>query len=556
MRLRLSLIGLLLCFPPHQIEGAKLNLGIVNFDSDQDRFHNGFSALFIASLVAAGYYTQDYWLVPLQDFMKRQGTPPTIIFNDNGGGGKKEDNSMSKFQNCRARIYQAGEVKTRFKDVAGCLGAKKDLEDIINFLKDPKAFNEMGAKIPKGVLLQGPPGTGKTLLAKALAGEVGVPFLSVCASEFIEAFVGIGAARIRDLFEKAKQLAPCIIFIDEFDAVGKKRSSSPGGGSDEYAQTLAQLLTLMDGFDPVKNPIIVIAATNRADVLDPAVLRPGRFDRKVEVGLPYVQDRIEILKVHLRNVKCSDNIDIPLIARATGGFSGAELAQLVNEAAILAVNRKSKIIEMKDIDLAYDHVTIGRETMGMDRNQVELMKTAIHESGHAIGMIYQPLFMDPLYKVTITPRGGALGLTWSIPLKESYGHSDDEFKAQIVMILAGGLAEEAFGYGQWSGKSSDIKKAYRIAYNMVVRYGMSDDLCYISYDDIDHVLPNDIATRVHDATKKIVDECYEKSQALVNDHKNEIQQLADLLMQKGTVSGYDVYRMFGLPIPNIDFSLS
>jgi len=554
MRLKLSFIALLLCLSSHHLEGFKLHFGLVSVDSEEIEAHPFWTAGIVSSIIVGAYMAEDYWLTPLKDFMKKQNNPPTIIFND--GGAKKEDNSMSKFQNCRARIYQAGEVKTRFKDVAGCESAKKALEDVINFLKNPKSFNEMGAKIPKGVLLQGPPGTGKTLLAKALAGEVSCPFISVCASEFIEAFVGIGAARIRDLFEKAKQLAPCIVFIDEFDAVGKKRSASPGGGSDEYAQTLAQLLTLMDGFDIVKNPIIIIAATNRADVLDPAVLRPGRFDRKVEVGLPYIKDRVDILKVHLRNVKCSDAIDIPLIARATGGFSGAQLAQLINEAAILAVNRGSKIIEMKDIDLAYDHVTIGRETVGMERDQYALMQTAVHESGHAIGMIYQPLLSDPLYKVTITPRGGALGITWSIPLRERYGHSDDEFKAQIIMILAGGLAEEAFGYGQWTGKSNDLKRAYQIAYNMVVRYGMAEDLCYISYDDIDHILPNDIATKIHNSTKKIVDECYEKSQKLVESHKSEIKQLADLLMEKGTVSGYDVYQMFDLPIPDIDFSLS
>ena len=555
MRLKFSLLAFLMCLSPTEMQAVKINLGIVSVDWEEIKENPIMTLSIITTIAAVSYITQEYWLPAIQDYMKKNDNQPTIIIYEKEQ--KKEDNnSMSKFQDCRARIYQAGEVKTTFKDVAGCDAAKKDFEDILNFLKSPKDFHDMGAKIPKGVLMQGPPGTGKTLLAKAVAGEANVPFISISASEFMEAFVGIGAARVRDLFAKAKQLAPCIIFIDEFDAVGKMRSSTPGGGSDEYAQTLAQLLTLMDGFDVVKNPIIVIAATNRVDVLDPAVMRPGRFDRKVEVGLPYIKDRMDILKVHLKNVKCSNDIDVPLIARATSGFSGAELAQLVNEAAILAVNRKSKVVEMCDIDLANDHITMGRETKGMSYNDSYVRKTATHEAGHAIAMIYQAGLVDPLYKVSITPRGGALGVTHQIPVGELYGHSEDEFKAQIIMLLAGGVAEEEFGYGKYTGKSNDIMRAYQIAYNMVVHYGMSDELDYISYDKFEGRLPNDVATKVHEETKKIIDECNAKSKALISLHHNEIQQLTDLLMEKGTVSGYEVYQMFGLPIPDIDFSLS
>ncbi len=552
MRLKLTLLSLIVCLSSSPMQGWGF-IGAIPWFEDKDFKEKPIETIVvITALVAVGYCTQDYWLVPIQEYLKKKDTPPVIHFE----GAKKEDNALSKIQDCRASIYQAGEITTKFYDVAGCKGAKEDFKDIINFLKDPKAFHEMGAKIPKGVLMQGPSGTGKTLLAKAVAGEVQCPFISICASEFVEAFVGVGAARIRDLFAKAKQLAPCIIFIDEFDAVGKKRASTPGGGGEEYAQTLAQLLTLMDGFDVVKNPIIVIAATNRVDVLDPAVLRPGRFDRKVEVGLPYIKDRIDILKVHLRNVKCSNELDVPLIARVTRGFSGAQLAQLVNEAAILAVNRKSKKIEMRDLDMAFDHVTIGRETFGMDRDDFEMKKTAIHESGHVIGTVFQSASADAVYKVTITPRGGALGIMWPIPLKEKYGYSEDQLKADIITLLAGGLAEEAFGYGKWTGKSNDIMKAYSIAYSMVVRYGMSDDLSYVSYDEIDHMLPNDIATKVHEETKKIVDECYAKCQDLIAAHKDDIKLLADLLMEKGTVSGEAVYLLFGLPLPDIDFRMA
>lgn len=559
MRKKLSLLALLLCLLSHQMYGVKVHLGLISFDVEEVKDNPITTLTIVAAVAAISYISQDYWYPTIQGFMKKKDEPlpPTIILYEKEKETKQQDESpMAKIQNCRARIYKTGEITTKLTDVAGCHSAKKDFEDILNFLKDPKAFHEIGAKIPKGVLMQGPPGTGKTLLAKAVAGEAQCPFISICASEFIEAFVGVGAARIRDLFEKAKQLAPCIIFIDEFDAVGKKRSSSPGGGGDEYAQTLAQLLTLMDGFDVVKNPIIVIAATNRADVLDEAVLRPGRFDRKVEVGMPYIQDRIEILKVHLRNVKCSNAIDIPLIARATRGFSGAQLSQLINEAAIIAVNRKSKVVEMCDIDIAFDHITIGRETMGMMHSESQVRKTAIHEAGHAVAMLYQPLLTDPLYKVSITPRGGALGVTWSIPVGEQYGSNQDKFTAEIIMLLAGGIAEEEFGYGKCTGKSNDIMKAYHIAYKMVALYGMSDELDYISYDNLQHQLPNDVHAKVHDQAKKIIDACSVKCKELVALHKDKIQLLADLLLEKGTIPGDEVYRMFGLDLPEIDFTLS
>lgn len=552
MRLRFHAFLFVFCLFPLPMHALKINLGMISVDWQEIQDNPLTTLSIVSALAVASYVTQEYWVPIVQNYIKKNEQNPTIILYEKDQ--KKDDNNaMAKFQNCRAKIYLAGQVTTTFKDVAGCHHAKKDFEDILNFLKNPKDFHEIGAKIPKGVLLQGPPGTGKTLLAKALAGQAQCPFISICASEFIEAFVGIGAARVRDLFDKAQQLAPCIIFIDEFDAIGKARSSNSQGGSDEYAQTLTQLLTLMDGFDPVKNPIIVIAATNRADVLDPAIVRPGRFDRKVEVGLPYLQDRIDILKVHLSNVKCSDTIDISLLATSTSGYSGAQLAQLVNEAAIIAVNRSSKIVEMDDIEAARENITMGRATTGMVYNELYVKKTAIHEAGHAIAMIYQPELVDPLYKVSIVPRGGALGITTQMPLGEWYGYSDEQFKAQIIMLLAGGIAEEVCGHGLYTGKANDIMRAYKIAYTMVAYYGMSDELAYISYDAFESQLPDNVTTHIHAQAKKIVDSCYVACKELVIAHIEEIEQLAQALLEKGTISGYEVYDMFNLPRPLSNF---
>lgn len=552
MRLKFHALLFLFCLFPLPMHALKINLGMISVDWQEIQDNPLTTLSILSALAAASYVTQEYWVPIVQNYIKKNEQNPTIILYEKDQ--KKDDNNaMAKFQNCRAKIYLAGEVTTTFQDVAGCHHAKKDFEDILNFLKNPKDFHEIGAKIPKGVLLQGPPGTGKTLLAKALAGQAQCPFISICASEFIEAFVGIGAARVRDLFDKAQQLAPCIIFIDEFDAVGKARSSNSQGGSDEYAQTLTQLLTLMDGFDPVKNPIIVIAATNRADVLDPAIVRPGRFDRKVEVGLPYLQDRIDILNVHLNNIKCSQDINTFLLATSTAGYSGAQLAQLVNEAAIIAVNRSSKIVDMDDIEAARENITMGRVTMGMVYNELYVKKTAIHEAGHAIAMIYQSELVDPLYKVSIVPRGGALGITTQMPLGELYGYSDEQFKAQIIMLLAGGIAEEVCGHGLYTGKANDIMRAYKIAYTMVARYGMSDELAYICYDAFESELPDDVKNHIHAQAKKIVDTCYVACKELVIFHTKEIEQLAQALLEKGTISGYEVYDMFNLPRPSTNY---
>ncbi|MDP3788536.1 MAG: AAA family ATPase [Candidatus Chromulinivorax sp.] len=535
----------------------RISLGLpgifsVGIDWNEIRDNPITTATILTSMCVAAYFTTEYWYTPIVNYLKKNSGQS----GQNDKGSKKDDNSgLADFAKTHARIYRPGDIKVKLKDVAGLEAAKLDVFDIMQFLKNPKAYTDMGAKIPKGVLMQGPCGTGKTLLAKAIAGEVECPFISVCASEFEEMYVGVGAARVRDLFAKAKELAPCILFIDEFDAIGTKRSARGTGSSDAQAQTLGQLLTSMDGFDMQKHPIIVLAATNRVEVLDPAVMRPGRFDRIVEVGLPFLNDRIDILKVHLNTIKKSDNIDVPLIARATMGFSGAELANLVNEAAILAVNAKASCVNMMHIDQAYDNITLGRETKGMTTIDEDMWETAIHEAGHSIIRV----FLDhtaPLYKVTITPRGGALGISYSLPLREKYSSKEIEMKEQIVVCLAGGLAEQEFGFGKMVGLYGDLINARNIAYKMVTKYGMSEELRYMSYYEVEHNISNDVATKIDAEVQKIIDECYEISQVMVKERRNEIEQLARMLMEQGTVFGDVVYRMCNVPEPKIEYGLA
>lgn len=554
MRFKCKIMTLLLCISLFHYNEIRTTEAVVSLPGImipvQEIIDNPLIALSIVTAIPLiGYITKEYWLTPIFNFVKKQ----EAAYGKKESQGSK-DNGMGDFTKSQARIYKPGEIKTKLKDVAGLEAAKLDVADIMAFLKNPKSFIDMGAKIPKGVLMQGPPGNGKTLLAKAIAGEVACPFISVCASEFIEMFVGAGAARIRDLFAKAKELAPCILFIDEFDAIGKKRSSVSFGGGDEQAQTLGQLLALMDGFDMQKHPIIVLAATNRVEVLDPAVVRPGRFDRIVEVGLPEIKDRAAILHVHLNSVKKSSAINIPLLARATSGFSGAELAHLINEAAILAVNDEATCVEMRHIELAYDHITLGREIKGMERNSEDRWLTAIHEAGHAIGYLYGGSSILAIHKASIVPRSFSLGVIHSLLVHESHKYDEADLKARIVMILCGGISEQAFGFGKSTGPSSDLAKARALAYEMVIRYGMSQDLQYISYDEVDHLLPNDIATQVHRAVQKLIDECVQAAKNLVELHKAEIIQIAELLMEKGTVMGEEIYDLLGLPVPDIEFS--
>jgi cell division protease FtsH len=463
-------------------------------------------------------------------------------------------NTKDFIGNQTMQIYYPGDIKTTLDDVAGLSGAKADMQDILSYLKNPKAYKKMGAKVPKGVLMNGGPGNGKTLLAKAFAGTVNVPFISVAGSSFMQMYVGLGAVRVRDLFKKARQLSEqyggCVIFIDEIDAVATKRSDSPVGAKSEHDQTVAQLLECMDGLESHQHPIIVLGATNRADLLDPAIKRPGRFDRKVEITKPQVKDRIALINIALEHVKYAQNINIEGLARITSGFSGAELAGLVNDAAILAVADKRKCVENKDLELAFDHITLGREITGMDRTNEDRWTTAIHEAGHAVGLMFGHNQKYVVHKASIIPRSKTLGIVYYVPLREMYKSTEDEMRARIVVALSGGLAEQAFGFDKSTGPRGDISQAFDIAYDMVAMYGMSEELNYI----YDQKLPTDISSPIYKEAKKIVDECLIVAKDLIASHKTEIEMIAQLLMKKGTVLGQELYELVGLPLPTIEVS--
>jgi cell division protease FtsH len=500
-----------------------------------------------ASAILLGYVTHKYWL-PL--FCADEEDSDKETQDD-----EEEVSKLETFTQSGVRIYQPGDIKEKFTDVAGLESAKDDLLDIKKFLENPKVFKAMGAKIPKGVLMSGTPGNGKTLLARALAGEVGCPFLYITATEFSEMFYGVGAARVRNLFEIAKKHAPCIIFIDEIDTVGHRRSSHHSGNSD--SQTLNQLLAEMDGFEQNKTPIVVIGATNRIDVIDEALLRPGRFDRKIEIHPPYFKDRCTLLSLYLKKVKASSDIDVAKIAMGTIGFSGAELANLINEAAILAVRLKNKQVTMHHIDEARDYILLGRETKGMDIIPQEAWVTAVHEAGHALMHVYQA-DATSLYKVTITPRGGALGLTFGMQTKEKYSMTDIEMKAEISVCLGGSVAEEIIFGHRGAGASSDLEKARRIATSMVMSYGMTDEFKDVSFKEFIYEqvhLPDQIATKLHQSVAKVIAECRKDVESVLLKHKDILLDLAKKLMDQGTVVGSDVYKMCGIKEPDLVYSL-
>ncbi|MBP6869456.1 AAA family ATPase [Candidatus Babeliales bacterium] len=469
-------------------------------------------------------------------------------------GAEDNDKAAKNFMT----VYLPGAIKTTLKDVAGNAGAKADIQDILSYLKNPQAFTRIGAKIPKGILMNGLPGNGKTLMASAIAGEVNCPFISVSGSSFAEMYIGIGAFRVRLLFQEARLLAQkygaCLIFIDEIDAVAQKRSSGGGVGDRDSNQTVGQLLQSMDGLVKDENPIIVIAATNRVEVLDPAIVRPGRFDRKVDVKNPEIKDRVELLTNALRKVNHAVGIDILRIARVTSGFSGAQLAQLINESAIIAVQAGKGYISIDDIELAYDHITLGREIQGMELNEDDRWITAIHEAGHAAGYLFSDNKRFAVHKASIVPRSHTLGVVWAVTLHESHQYVEEDMRAKIIVALCGSLAEQEFGYSKSSGPSSDLAKARSIAYDMVVRYGMSEKLSYISYDEIDRHLPDTIATEIHREVQKIVDECLVVAQKIVAKHKGDIEKIARLLMKKGTVLGDEIYRLVHVTIPTTKFA--
>ncbi|HMV77646.1 MAG TPA: ATP-dependent zinc metalloprotease FtsH [Leptospiraceae bacterium] len=455
------------------------------------------------------------------------------------------------FGKSRARLNVDSKIKITFQDVAGCEEAKTELVEIIDFLKDPKKFQAIGARIPKGVLLVGPPGTGKTLLAKAVAGEAGVPFFSISGSDFVEMFVGVGASRVRDLFEQGKRNAPCIIFIDEIDAVGRLRGAGMGGGHDEREQTLNQMLVEMDGFE-ANEGVIVIAATNRADVLDPALLRPGRFDRQVVVDLPDVKGREEILKVHSKKVPLTSDISLNSIARGTPGFTGADLANLVNEAALIAARKNQKRVTQIELEEARDKVLMGPERKSFFISDKEKEVIAYHEAGHTILATLLP-FTEPVHKVTIIPRGRALGLTQSLPSEEKHIHTKNYWMDQIVMAMGGFIAEE-YKFGATStGSSNDIQHATNISRKMVCEWGMSEKLGTINYSgNHDSIfLGRDIgnqskyyseqfAALIDDEVRKIVQTCLDKGRSLVRANAARLETIAKALLTQETVTAEEL----------------
>ncbi|HUH30676.1 MAG TPA: ATP-dependent zinc metalloprotease FtsH [Rhodanobacter sp.] len=465
-----------------------------------------------------------------------------------GGGGR---GAMS-FGRSRAKLQGEDQVKVNFTDVAGCDEAKEEVGELVEFLRDPGRFQKLGGKIPRGVLMVGPPGTGKTLLAKAIAGEAKVPFFSISGSDFVEMFVGVGASRVRDMFEQAKKHAPCIIFIDEIDAVGRHRGAGLGGGHDEREQTLNQLLVEMDGFEGTEG-VIVIAATNRPDVLDPALLRPGRFDRQVMVGLPDVRGREQILQVHMRKVPTASDVDAMVIARGTPGFSGADLANLVNEAALFAARENAREVRMIHLDRARDKILMGTERRSMAMSEDEKKLTAYHEAGHAIVGRLVPEH-DPVYKVTIIPRGRALGVTMYLPEGDKYSINRVAIESQLCSLYGGRVAEELiFGADKvTTGASNDIERATKMARNMATKWGLSDELGPITYgEDEDEVflgrsvtqhksISNETASKIDEVVRGILDRAYARSRELLTANLDKLHAMAETLLQYETIDAHQI----------------
>lgn len=466
-----------------------------------------------------------------------------------GGAGGRGAMSFGK---SKARMLSEDQIKVTFADVAGAEEAKEEVSEMVDFLKDPGKFQKLGGKIPKGALMVGPPGTGKTLLARAIAGEAKVPFFTISGSDFVEMFVGVGASRVRDMFDTAKKHAPCIIFIDEIDAVGRHRGAGLGGGHDEREQTLNQLLVEMDGFEGNEG-VIVIAATNRPDVLDPALLRPGRFDRQITVPLPDVLGREQILKVHMRKVPLSDDVRPSLIARGTPGFSGADLANLVNEAALFAARLNKKLVDMADMERAKDKIMMGTERRSMVMKEDEKLQTAYHEAGHAIVGLKVPSH-DPVYKVSIIPRGRALGVTMFLPEEDRYSQSKEHLESMISSLFGGRIAEEIiFGSEHvTTGASNDIQRATEIARKMVTRWGLSDRLGPLAYGEEEEEVflgrsvtqhknvSDDTAHAIDEEIRVFIDRNYERARNILEEHRDKLKAMADALMKYETIDAEQI----------------
>jgi cell division protease FtsH len=464
----------------------------------------------------------------------------------NAGGG------AMGFGKSRARMLTEKQGKVTFADVAGIDEAREELQEIVEYLKDPGKFARLGGKIPKGALLVGSPGTGKTLLARAIAGEAGVPFFTISGSDFVEMFVGVGASRVRDMFDQAKKSAPCIVFIDEIDAVGRHRGAGLGNGNDEREQTLNQLLVEMDGFE-ANEGIIIIAATNRPDVLDPALLRPGRFDRQVVVPRPDIDGREQILHVHMKKVPLAPDVDPRVIARGTPGFSGADLANLVNEAALLAARKGKRLVAAQEFEEAKDKVMMGTERRSMVMTEDEKKMTAYHEAGHAIVALHEPA-SDPIHKATIIPRGRALGMVMRLPERDNYSYHRDKMYANLAVSMGGRVAEEVvFGYDKVSsGASSDISYATNLARDMVTRWGMSDALGPLQYAEADEEvflgysvnrqknMSNETAQAIDKEIRRVVEQGYDRAKTVLSDHRDELETLAKALLEYETLSGDEI----------------
>ena len=465
-----------------------------------------------------------------------------IFFMRQMQGGKGGAFSFGK---SKARMLDDTANKVRFNDVAGCDEAKQDVQEVVDFLKDPSKYQRLGGHIPRGILLVGPPGTGKTLLAKAIAGEAGVPFFSISGSDFVEMFVGVGAARVRDMFENAKKNAHCIIFIDEIDAVGRQRGAGLGGGNDEREQTLNQMLVEMDGFETGTN-IIVIAATNRPDVLDPALLRPGRFDRQVVVPLPDIRGREQILNVHMKKIPVAQDVRADILARGTPGFSGADLANLVNEAALFAARRNGRVVDMNDFELAKDKIMMGAERKSMVMTEDEKRNTAYHESGHALVAKLMPK-SDPVHKVTIIPRGRALGVTMQLPEEDHYAYDKQYLLTRIAILFGGRIAEEVFMHQMTTGASNDFERATQMARDMVTRYGMSDSMGVMVYaeNEGDPFLGRSLTRTSHiseetmravdNEIRRILEEQYTTARKLIEDNADKVEAMAQALLKWETI---------------------
>ncbi len=459
-----------------------------------------------------------------------------------GGGGGRGAMSFGK---SKARMLTEDTNKVTFEDVAGVEEAKEEVKELVEFLRDPTKFQKLGGRIPRGVLMTGSPGTGKTLLAKAIAGEAKVPFFSISGSDFVEMFVGVGASRVRDMFDQAKKHAPCIIFIDEIDAVGRQRGAGLGGGHDEREQTLNQLLVEMDGFEGSEG-VIVIAATNRPDVLDPALLRPGRFDRQVFVPLPDIRGREQIIRIHMRKIPVADDVVPSILARGTPGFSGADLANLVNEAALFAARGNKRLVEMQDFELAKDKIVMGAERRSIVMPEKERVNTAYHESGHTVVARVLPN-TDPVHKVTIIPRGRALGVTMQLPTEDRYSHDREYLLSTIAVLMAGRIAEEVFMHQMTTGAANDFERATELARNMVSRWGMSDRLgtrvygenqseVFLGRDVTTHKNLSDATAQLVDAEiRRIVDEQYARARRIIEENKDKVEMMAGMLLEWETL---------------------